>query len=117
MASLAKNFVAGLQTPHEVKLVIKGVGYRVAVDGKKITLTLGHSHPVEHILADGVVASCPTQTELVLRSSNKEKSSLEAARIRKWRMPDAYHGKGVNYANVQISLKEVKKMSNRADCC
>ena len=85
------------------------MGYRAQLQGKKLNLTLGFSHPVEHELPDEVSAELPSQTEIILRSANKQLLGLVASDIRSYRPPEVYKGKGVRYDDERISLKEAKK--------
>ena len=77
--------------------------------GKTLNLTLGFSHPISHSLPEGVTAETPSQTEIVLKSANKELLGKVAADIRNYRKPEAYKGKGVRYADEKVITKEAKK--------
>ncbi|MBT8144747.1 MAG: 50S ribosomal protein L6 [Gammaproteobacteria bacterium] len=107
--ALLANMVTGVSKGFERKLELKGVGYRAAVQGKKLNLVLGFSHPVEHEIPEGISIECPTQTEIVIKGADKQRVGQVAANIRAYRPPDAYKGKGVRYSDEQIILKEAKK--------
>jgi len=101
--------VEGVAKGFERKLQLLGVGYRAAVQGKVVNLTLGFSHPVEHALPEGITAECPTNTEIVLKGIDKQLIGQVAADIRGYRPPEPYKGKGVRYANEDVRRKEAKK--------
>jgi len=107
--SLVNNMVEGVAKGFERKLQLLGVGYRAAVQGKVVNLTLGFSHPVEHALPEGITAECPTNTEIVLKGIDKQLIGQVAADIRGYRPPEPYKGKGVRYANEDVRRKEAKK--------
>jgi large subunit ribosomal protein L6 len=103
------NVVTGLTKGYERKLELVGVGYRAAVAGKALNLTLGYSHPISFAIPDGITIEAPSQTEILIKGSDKQKVGQIAAEIRDFRPPEPYKGKGVRYAGEQISLKEGKK--------
>ena len=107
--ALIKNSIIGLSQGFEKKLQLVGVGYRVKVQGKKINLVLGYSHPINYDLPEGVEAESPSQTELTLKSMNKQLLGQVASEIRAYRPPEPYKGKGVRYADEHIVRKETKK--------
>ena len=107
--SLVNNMVVGVTEGFTKKLTLKGVGYRAAIKGKAVSLTLGFSHPVEHAIPDGVKAECPSQTEIVLTGADKQVIGQVAADIRSYRQPEPYKGKGVRYADEIVRTKEAKK--------
>ena len=107
--SLVQNMVTGVSTGFEKKLTLIGVGYKAAVQGNKINLELGFSHPVNHELPDGVTAQTPSPTEILLKSSNKQMVGQVAAEIRAYRPPEPYKGKGVRYSDEYVAIKEAKK--------
>ena len=107
--SLVHNMVVGVFTGFEKKLTLIGVGYKAAVQGNKINLELGFSHPVNHELPDGVTAQTPSPTEILLKSSNKQMVGQVAAEIRAYRPPEPYKGKGVRYSDEYVAIKEAKK--------
>lgn len=107
--ALVNNMVVGVTDGFTKKLELKGVGYRAAIKGNAVGLTLGFSHPVEHELPAGVKAECPSQTEIVLTSCDKQLVGQVAADIRSYREPEPYKGKGVRYAGENVRTKEAKK--------
>lgn len=109
LRALIANMVQGVSRGFEKKLNLVGVGYRAQVQGDKINLTLGFSHPVVHQLPKGIKAETPTQTEIIIKGADKQQVGQVAADVRNYRPPEPYKGKGVRYANEQIVLKETKK--------
>lgn len=107
--ALVANMVTGVTKGFEKKLTLVGVGYRAQAQGDKINLTLGFSHPVVHQLPQGVKAETPTQTEIVIKGTDKQQVGQVAAEVRRYRAPEPYKGKGVRYTGEQIVLKETKK--------
>jgi len=109
LRALIANMVQGVSKGFEKKLNLVGVGYRAQAQGDKLNLTLGFSHPVVHQLPKGVKAETPTQTEIIIKGSDKQLVGQVAADVRNYRPPEPYKGKGVRYADEQIVLKETKK--------
>ena len=109
LRALVNNMVIGVSDGFEKKLTLVGVGYRASAQGNKINLELGFSHPISHQLPDGVTAQTPSQTEIVLKSSNKQVIGQVAAEIRAYRPPEPYKGKGVRYFDEHVVIKESKK--------
>jgi large subunit ribosomal protein L6 len=109
LRALVNNMVIGVSAGFEKKLTLVGVGYRASAQGNKINLELGFSHPISHQLPDGVTAQTPSQTEIVLKSSNKQVIGQVAAEIRAYRPPEPYKGKGVRYSDEHVVIKESKK--------
>lgn len=107
--ALVSNVIRGLHDGFERKLLLVGVGYRAAVQGKKLVLSLGFSQPVNYEIPEGVTLETPSQTEVVIKGSNKQLIGKVAAEIRAFRPPEPYKGKGVRYANEVIVQKEGKK--------
>lgn len=107
--AVIKNMVKGVSEGFERKLELVGVGYRVQVQGNKLVLSLGYSHPVEHTLPQGVTAEAPSNTSLILKGIDNELLGETAANIRSYRKPEPYKGKGVKYAEERIIRKEAKK--------
>jgi len=103
------NVVTGVTKGYERKLELVGVGYRAAVAGKTLNLTLGFSHPIAIDMPEGITVEAPSQTEIVIKGIDKQRIGQIAAEIRDLRPPEPYKGKGVRYAGEQISLKEGKK--------
>lgn len=109
MRALTSNLIQGVHQGYEKKLEINGVGYRAKIEGKKLELSLGYSHPVIYELPEGVSAELPSQTEITLKSIDKQLIGQVAAEIRNLRPPEPYKGKGVKYADERIKRKESKK--------
>ena len=109
MRSLVSNVVVGVSSGFEKKLELVGVGYRAKAEGNVLNLTLGFSHPVNHQLPEGITAETPSQTEIIIRGTDKQKVGQVAAEIRAYRPPEPYKGKGVKYADERIIRKEAKK--------
>jgi large subunit ribosomal protein L6 len=107
--ALAANMVHGVSEGFERKLQLLGVGYRAQASGRKLTLQLGFSHPVEYDLPDGVEAATPSQTEIVVTGADKQRVGQVCAEIRAFRPPEPYKGKGVRYADEYVRRKEAKK--------
>ena len=107
--ALVANMVTGVTKGFERKLTLVGVGYRAQAQGDKINLTLGFSHPVVHQLPEGIKAETPTQTEILIKGTDKQVVGQVAAEVRHYRPPEPYKGKGVRYADEKIVLKETKK--------
>ena len=107
--SLINNMVIGVSEGFQKTLLLVGVGYRAKASGKKLELTLGFSHPVHYELPEEVEVETPSQTELVLKSFDKQILGQVAAEIRAFRQPEPYKGKGVKYADETIRRKEAKK--------
>jgi len=107
--SLLANMVRGVTEGFERKLELVGVGYRAQAQGKKLNLTLGFSHPVVYDVPEGVNVETPSQTEVVITGSDKQKVGQVAAEIRRFRPPEPYKGKGVRYSDERVMLKEAKK--------
>ena len=103
------NMVQGVSKGYEKKLELVGVGFRAQVQGKVLNLTLGFSHPVNFPIPAGITIETPSQTEIVVRGADCQQVGQVSAEIRDIRPPEPYKGKGVRYANEQISLKEGKK--------
>ena len=107
--ALLANMVHGVSKGFERKLTLVGVGYRAQAQGEKLTLSLGFSHPVEHVMPAGVKVETPTQTEVLIKGADKQKVGQVASDVRAYRPPEPYKGKGVRYADEVVSLKETKK--------
>ncbi len=103
------NMVLGVTKGYERKLELVGVGFRAQVQGKTLNLTLGFSHPVNFPIPEGITIETPSQTEIIVRGIDRQKVGQVAAEVRSIRPPEPYKGKGVRYANEQITLKEGKK--------
>ncbi len=107
--SVVFNMVHGVSTGWEKKLTLQGVGYRAQAQGRKLTLQLGFSHPIEYQLPEGIDAATPSQTEVVISGADKQKVGQVSAEIRAFRPPEPYKGKGVRYSDEYVRRKEAKK--------
>ena len=107
--AIVANMVQGVTKGYERKLTLVGVGYRAQAQGDKLNLTLGFSHPVVHAMPKGIKAETPTQTEILIKGIDKQLVGQVAAEIRAYRPPEPYKGKGVRYADEQVTIKETKK--------
>ncbi len=109
MRSLVNNMVIGVTQGFKKELKLIGVGYRAAVQGSNLNLTLGYSHPIDFAIPEGVKIEATSQTDLVISGADKQLVGEVSAKIRSFRPPEPYKGKGVRYADEHISLKEAKK--------
>ena len=107
--ALVNNMVAGVSDGFMKSLTLVGVGYRAQMSGKTLNLTLGFSHPVEYEIPAGITIETPSQTEVVVKGIDKQKVGQVAAKIRAYRPPEPYKGKGVRYSDEQVVRKEAKK--------
>ena len=107
--ALLSNMVTGVTEGYQRKLELVGVGYRAALAGKDLNLTLGFSHPVVFQAPEGITIEVPAQTEVLIKGADKQRVGEVAAKIRAFRPPEPYKGKGVRYAGEKITLKEAKK--------
>jgi large subunit ribosomal protein L6 len=107
--SLVNNMVIGVTSGFEKKLSLVGVGYRAQVQGDKLTLALGFSHPVNYSAPEGITIEAPSQTEIVIKGCDKQKVGQVASEIRAFRPPEPYKGKGVRYSDERVVRKEAKK--------
>ena len=107
--SLINNMIIGVTKGYEKTLEIVGVGYRFNVQGNKIVIAAGYSHPVEMIVPEGIKAEVKDQTQLILTGINKQQIGEFAANVRKVRPPEPYKGKGIRYSDERIRRKEGKK--------
>jgi len=107
--ALVGNIFHGLTEGFERKLELIGVGYRAQAQGKTLNLTLGFSHPVNFEVPEGITIETPSQTEIVVKGSNKQQVGQVAANIRAYRPPEPYKGKGIKYSDERIIRKEAKK--------
>jgi large subunit ribosomal protein L6 len=109
LRAILANMVKGVSEGFERKLELVGVGYRAAMQGKDLNLSLGFSHPVLFTAPEGITIATPTQTEVVVSGADKQRVGEVAAKIRGFRPPEPYKGKGVKYAGEVIIRKEAKK--------
>ena len=107
--ALVNNMVTGVAKGFEKKLTIIGVGYRAAVQGKKLNLTLGYSHPIVYDIPNGISIEAPDLTNLIIKGADKQLVGQVAAEIRGYRSPEPYKGKGVRYVDETVVKKEAKK--------
>ena len=109
LRAILANMVKGVSEGFERKLELVGVGYRAAMQGKDLNLSLGFSHPVLFPSPEGITITTPTQTEILVSGADKQRVGEVAAKIRGFRPPEPYKGKGVKYAGENIIRKEAKK--------
>ena len=107
--ALINNLVVGVKDGFEKKLQIQGVGFRAAMQGKDLKLSLGFSHEVVYITPKGITLAAPTATEVTVSGADKQQVGQVAANIRAYRKPEPYKGKGVRYVGEYIARKEGKK--------
>lgn len=107
--ALLNNAVKGVTQGFQKKLELVGVGYRAVAQGKMLNLTLGFSHPVNYKVPDGISVETPSQTEILIKGTDRQKVGQVAADIRGFRPPEPYKGKGVRYTDERVVLKEAKK--------
>jgi large subunit ribosomal protein L6 len=103
------NMITGVSEGFTRKLELVGVGYRAAMQGKDLSLSLGFSHPVVFQAPEGITLATPTQTEILVSGADKQRVGEVAAKIRAYRKPEPYKGKGIRYAGEKIIMKEAKK--------
>jgi len=106
--SLINNMVTGVSEQFKITLLLQGVGYRAAIQGKKIILNLGYSHQVELEIPTGIAINVVKNTTIVLEGCDKEQLGLFASKIRAWRPPEPYKGKGIRYENEIVRRKAGK---------
>ena len=109
MRALLNNMVQGVSEGFQKQLQLVGVGYRAQGKGKVLNLNLGFSHPIDYTVPEGITIETPSQTEIVVSGSDKQRVGQVAAEIRSFRPPEPYKGKGVRYADERITRKEAKK--------
>ena len=109
MRALVAGMVHGVSKGFERRLALVGVGYRAQAHGDRLNLSLGFSHPVVHQMPAGVKCETPTQTEIVIKGSDKQKVGQVAAEVRGYKPPEPYKGKGVRYVGEAVIIKETKK--------
>jgi large subunit ribosomal protein L6 len=103
--SLVNNMVIGVSEGFKKELSLVGVGYRAAIKGKELSLTLGYSHPVVHQIPEGIEVKVDRQTEVIVSGADKELVGQVSADIRAYRKPEPYHGKGIRYKDERIITK------------
>lgn len=107
--SVVSNIFTGITEGFEKKLVLVGVGYRAQAQGKKLSLSLGFSHPIDYTVPEGIEVEAVSATEITVRGCSKQQVGQVCAEIRAFRPPEPYKGKGVKYADEQVIRKEAKK--------
>lgn len=107
--AIVSNMVTGVSAGFEKKLTLIGVGYRAQAKGDVLNLTLGFSHPVDYQIPAGITVETPSQTEILIKGSDRQLVGEVAAKIRAYRPPEPYKGKGVRYAEEHVARKEAKK--------
>jgi len=107
--AVVANMVAGVTKGYQKDLELIGVGYKAQAQGKKLNLTLGFSHPVDFPVPEGITIETPEQTKIVIKGADKHMVGQVAAKIRAFRPPEPYKGKGVRHAGERVVLKEGKK--------
>ncbi len=103
--TLIWNMVEGVTEGYSKTLDIVGTGYRAAKQGNKLVLTLGFSHPVEMEDPEGIEVEVPAQTKIIVKGINKQQVGNYAAKIRDWRRPEPYKGKGIKYSDEVVRRK------------
>jgi large subunit ribosomal protein L6 len=109
MRALMSNMVMGVTKGFEKKLTLVGVGYKAQAQGTKLNLSLGFSHPVVHDMPSGIKVETPTPTEILIKGIDRQLVGQVAAKIRAYRSPEPYKGKGVRYSDEVVVIKETKK--------
>jgi large subunit ribosomal protein L6 len=107
--TMVANLVTGVTAGFKKELEIQGVGYRAQMQGTTLKLNLGYSHDVEYVAPEGVTITAPKQTEIVVEGNDQQQVGEVAAKIREWRRPEPYKGKGIRYKGEFIFRKEGKK--------
>lgn len=107
--TLVQNMVTGTAQGYTVNLEMNGVGYKAALQGQKLKLSLGYSHDIDYVIPAGIKIEAPKPTELVISGADKQKVGQVAAEIRRYRKPEPYKGKGIKYSDEKIRRKEGKK--------
>jgi large subunit ribosomal protein L6 len=107
--SVVSSIVTGVSSGFEKRLVLVGIGYRAQLQGKKLSLSLGFSHPVVYTVPEGIEIETVSATEIVVRGCSKQQVGQVSAEIRAFRPPEPYKGKGVKYSDEQIIRKDAKK--------
>lgn len=107
--AVVNNMIVGVSAGFEKKLTLIGVGYRAQAKENILNLTLGYSHPIDFEVPAGISVETPSQTEVVIKGSDKQQVGQVAAKIRAYRPPEPYKGKGVRYVDEVVAKKEAKK--------
>lgn len=112
--ALIQNMIVGVTDGFSKKLEIVGVGYRAEIKGKRLNLLLGYSHPILFAAPDGIKVEAPTQTSIIISGAHKQLVGLVAAKIRSFRPPEPYKGKGIKYEGEYIRRKAGKAAATAA---
>jgi large subunit ribosomal protein L6 len=107
--AILSNMVKGVSDGFEKRLTLIGVGYRAQAKENILSLSLGFSHPVDFVVPSGIAVETPTQTEIIVRGNDKQLVGEVSAKIRAYRPPEPYKGKGVRYSDEHVVRKEAKK--------
>ena len=107
--AILANMITGVSEGFTRKLELVGVGYRASMQGKDLNLSLGFSHPTVYVAPEGITLATPTQTEILVSGNDKQLVGEVAAKIRAYRKPEPYKGKGIRYSGEKIIMKEAKK--------
>ena len=108
--SLINNMVIGVTTGFRKELAIVGIGYKAALSGKKLTLSLGYSHTIEFPVPEGITLTVTPENKIIVEGADKQLVGETAAEIRRFRPPEPYKGKGIRYVDERIVLKEGKSV-------
>ncbi len=107
--AILANMITGVSEGFTRKLELVGVGYRASMQGKDLNLSLGFSHPTVYVAPEGITLATPTQTEILVSGNDKQLVGEVAAKIRAYRKPEPYKGKGIRFSGEKIIMKEAKK--------
>ncbi len=107
--ALLANMVKGVTDGYSKSLTVAGVGYKLAINGNKLTMNIGFSHPVNVTVPEGLTVTLPTATEILVSGINKEQVGQFAADIKAIKPVEPYHGYGIHYTNETVRRKEIKK--------
>ena len=107
--AILSNMIVGVSEGFIRKLELVGVGYRANMTGNDLNLSLGYSHPVVFACPEGITITTPSQTEILVTGADKQRVGEVAAKIRAYRKPEPYKGKGIRYSGEKIIMKEAKK--------
>lgn len=109
LRTILANMATGVSEGFQRKLELQGVGFRASMQGNDLNLSLGFSHPVLFSAPDGIAIETPTQTEILIKGADKQLVGQVAAKIRAFRPPEPYKGKGVRYSGEKVIIKQAKK--------
>lgn len=107
--SIVQSMIIGLEKGFTKKLLLIGIGYKASVQKNILILSLGFSHTIKYKIQENIIIKCPSQTEIVITGNNKQVVGQIAAKLRSYRPPEPYKGKGIFYLNETIKIKETKK--------